>query len=297
MGADMGNRTQQSTAANRGFTLTELIMVIVIMGIIAAVVAPLIGNKFGAAAQSVKRAGWVQQAEYALTHLRQDLAVSVPNSVFTSETVAGSDQVVEFLSAPVDSELFTARYRNRQLAGQDRLQPKNDISFDLFGAYDTAPAYVSIGNPSALQARQDWEAGPGNSGNLATVSDITAGTGENGNPISNVELTASHDFGDHSPYYRAYFFSGPIAYECDDADNPGFLYRVRGYTSLSTAASYPARTASAIRDRVIRNLQSCGFELIPGTVYSPPALRVRLEIGDSTESIVLYDTIVLRNAS
>lgn len=284
---------------SNGFTLVELVIVIVISGIIAAVVAPLIGNKFGAVSQSIERAEWVEQAEFAFLKMRQDLANSVPNSVFTSEPSSGADQVVEMLAAPVSDLAYAARYRDRQLNPYDRLQPNNDNSFDLFGTFSELPDYVSVGTNSATQMRAAWEAlrGGGNVGTIARVNTaaVTNSTAENGSPITNISLSANHNFGGHSPFFRAYFTEGPVAYECDVLN--GLIYRVSNYQNLATGTAYAARTATADSNRVIRNLVSCEFNLVSGSVYSPPTLYVRLEIGNDRESIELVDAIVLSNGS
>jgi MSHA biogenesis protein MshO len=281
---------------NYGFTLTELVIVIVLIGIISAVIVPLIGNKFSAVNQSTERASWVQQAEYAMFHIQQDLAVSVPNSIYVSEL----DQVIEFLGIDSQSSVYAARYRDKQLLGFDRLQPNNDSSFDVFGNFPnlaTTANFVSIGTSDSSLMRTDWQTNMGsNSGTLARIDSAinTTGGSEDGGPLTTVTLTANHNFGGHSPYYRAYFFSGPVGYECDTVD--GFLYRVSSYTDLSLL-SFSNRTDTAQKDRVIDNVRSCSFELTDGSVYSPPTLRVTLGIGSATENITLISTLLLSNGS
>lgn len=280
----------------QGFTLTELIIVIVLMGILATVATPLIANKFSAVHQSTRRAHWVQQAEYALFTLRQDLANSVPNSVF----VDASGEQVEFLGALPTADLYAARYRDQPYApNHDHLRPNNDISFDIFGAFSIAPIYVSIGTANAVQMRSDWQnhLGGTNSGTLARISNINASpTGaENGGPKTLISLVANHDFGGDSLYFRAYFTNGPIAYDCNTTNQR--LYRVKAYDILDPTLDFVTRSALGNRARVIDSLAACTFELIAGTTYQPPALRVSLEIGDSSETIQLFDTILLSNGS
>ncbi len=288
------------SSQQRGFTLTELIMVIVIMGIIGAVITPLIGNKFSAVSQSTLRAGWVQQAEYAMFHIQRDLANSVPNSVYTSEPVSSADQVVEFLGIDPESEAYAARYRDKQLSPFDRLQPNNDSSFDIFANIPNLTSvarYVSIGTQNASNMITDWQTNmASNSGTLAEIASTTnsAGGSETGGPLTTITLTANHNFGAHSPYFRAYFFNGPVAYQCDTANQ--VLNRVSGYTSLGTT-NFSTRTAAGSVNRIIANLTACEFEFFAGSAYLPPSLKVAFEIGDGTESIRLINTIVLSNGS
>ncbi|GGX45605.1 PulJ/GspJ family protein [Saccharospirillum salsuginis] len=303
------------THQHRGFTLVELIMVIVIMAIIAAVVAPLIGGKYGAVIQSTERAKWVQQAEIGFFLMRRDLARAVPNSVFTSGTSGGNDQIAEFLFRDLGEPDFAYRYRHRQFNPWDRLQPNNDSSFDVFGSpgeygphtgLAQPPLYVSIGAESAADVRSSWEnlfTSP--DGDIAPVGDITNQAGENGNPIANVTIdhdddgsADNHDFDGHSPHYRAYFTNGPVAYRCLD----GQLQRIHGYNVLSNQPL--ATRLSSIRtgnnpvvSRALDNVLSCSFRVIPGQSYQPPSLEVMLEIGEGSESIRLIDTIQLENGA
>ena len=287
---------------HNGFTLVELIIVIVLIGIISTVVTPLISGKFTAVSQTADRSKWVQQAEYAVTMLRRDLANSVPNSVCTDNTVdcGLTNQAVEFLAAPPNAPVNAARYRNRQYSSYDRLRRNNDVSFDVFTQIDNLTdyySYLSIGTTNVADMRDDWQTNlVSNNGTLAEIDSFTSSAtgGENSSPLTNITLTATHSFPRNSPYFRVYFFSGPVAYYCDTT--AGFLYRVSDYTNLSSTA-FATRIATAQEDRVISNVQSCEFEWNAGMVYNPPSLRVTLQIGEGSESIQLIDTIILSNAS
>jgi len=297
-----------------GFTLVELIMVIVIMAIIAAVVAPLIGGKYGAVIQSTERAKWVQQAEVGFFLMRRDLARSVPNSVFTSGG-SGNDQITEFLFRDLGEPDFAFRYRRRQFHPWDRLQPNEDSRFDVFGSpgeygphtgLAQPSLYVSIGAESAAEVRSSWENLFGSpDGDIAPVGDITNQEGENGNPIANVTIDHdddgspdNHDFDGHSPHYRAYFTNGPVAYRCLN----GQLLRIHGYNVLSnqpltTRLSSNRTGNNPVVSRALDNVLSCSFRVIPGQSYQPPSLEVMLEIGEGSESIRLIDTIQLENGA
>jgi len=286
-------------AKTQGFTLTELIIVIVIMGILATVVTPLIANKFSAVHQSTQRAHWVQQAEYALFQIHQDLANSVPNSIFVD--TLNPYPVVEFLGAPPDAGLFVARYRDENAGARERLEPSSDNVFDIFGDFEAVPmpTYVSIGTSDAADMRDDWQ-NRHPTDTVGTLAPITSRVivATSSPPETRITLPALQNFGLGSPFFRAYFTNGPIAYECDTTNQQ--LYRVKNYDSLTLGTSFTTRTAASLainRARVIDSLIACSFELTPGSTYQPPTLIVSLEIGDSSETIQLVDTIVLSNGS
>lgn len=267
-------------------------MVITIMGVITAVIAPLIGNKFGTVAQSTQRAKWVAQAEFALFKIRQDLASSVPNSI----EVLDGGLVVEFLGNRPTSPTVAARYRELVLSPYEALDPSGaDLTFDVFGNFDALPSFVSIGAASVADLRTDWESQRigGTSGVVAEIDSLTNSTGENSAPITTITLDAAHTFNNHSPYFRAYFTDGPVAYQCDVG--AGFLYRVSGYDNFG-AAAFSTRRASGDQNIVFNDLVGCNFTFSAGTTNSPPTLSVEVSIGNAQESITLIDHIVLSNA-
>lgn len=280
----------------QGFTLIELIMVIVITGIVAAVVGPLIGGKYQAVSDSQQRAEWVQQAEFALFHIRQDLQRSVPNSVRIRE----GDQVMEFLTLDPAQSQPAHRYRDRPFPPvYDHLKINNEDAFDVFGSLNlTLPAYVSIAGSSATQLFADWqsELSGAQSGSIAEIASLTArSTCECGDcsqcPVTLVELdNNNHQFPDDSPQFRAYFTDGPVGYECAG----GRLVRHSDYTDLANT-DISTRTGSATTSRVVDNQLSCSFDWRPGFTYRPPVVNVSISIGEGSESVRLVDSIVLGN--
>lgn len=89
---------------NRGFTLIEAIVVIVITGIIAGMVAVFIRTPVDGYLDAERRAGLTDIADTAVRRMARDLRLALPNSVRTSAD--GSGLCIEFIPTKIG-----ARYR------------------------------------------------------------------------------------------------------------------------------------------------------------------------------------------
>lgn len=124
----------------RGFTLPELIIVIVLLGILGALGGIFLRGPVDAYVDQVRRATVVDSAEMVLRRIAIDVRHAVPNSVRIAENTDGClGQCLEMLNAA-----YGARYRDEPAPGPGggnaakRLRfNSTDDSFNVQGAFTT----------------------------------------------------------------------------------------------------------------------------------------------------------------
>ena len=164
----MKTATQQ---LNKGFTLIEAVIVIVITGIIAAVVAIFIRAPVQGDFDSVARAELTDAADTALRRMTRDLRLALPNSIRTGAN--GTGQYVEFLMTSTGG---------RYLDEDDNPSSGNILDFND----NTKVAFDVIGPTPAISGGDQivvYNLGPGMSpadayegNNRATVASVAANT-------------------------------------------------------------------------------------------------------------------------
>ena len=136
-----GPHSPRAQARAAGFSLVELIVVIVITGIIASVVGLFITGPIQGFLDLSRRAGLVDGAQLALTRMGRDLRAALPNSVRIS-----GDAIEVLLTADGD------RYRvEGPGAAADRLQfTAADDSFNTLTPLSPPDPVPPVGTPYGI---------------------------------------------------------------------------------------------------------------------------------------------------
>jgi MSHA biogenesis protein MshO len=278
----------------RGFTMIELTMVIVIMGVLAVTLTfflrPAIDNYVAGA----NRADLSDQADVALRRLLRDVRLAVPNSVRTP----GSQCV----------ELVPTSGGGRLRMGPDSV---NDVSpgcapgASCAAPLDTSQAttVVDVLTPlSAVPATGDWlvlgNQNPNdvyagvNRAAITGVSTPAATQGKHRLAIASTQFPGGYDSGRFSIVPNA---QKAVFYACSGADGTldasgngkGTLYRLSNYGFNS---SYPAGCPStAGADVVATQVKSCTFvyDPNPGATQQFGFVWIDLELARNNETVGL----------
>lgn len=257
----------------RGFTVIELIVVIVITGILAGVLARFLGEPVRGWLQVSSRALLVDQADLALRRIATEVQRALPNSV----RVACAGQCLEIL-VTVDGGMYRAQVSGLNPADDPLDFTAPDQSFDVLGGLRAAPAagaQVVVYNLGS--APNDAYAG----GNRATLAA--------GSSAARIVLTAPTLFPFASPRQRFYVLGGPVSFLCDPL--AGTLRRNAGYP---IAALQP--TATNVGDPLANRVTACNFRFDPGTATRGGLLTLTLSLADGEESVTLLHQVHVFNA-
>jgi MSHA biogenesis protein MshO len=290
----------------RGFTLIELIVVILLMGIVAALAGRNITEPVLGFVDTSRRAGLVDAGHTAVNRITREVRLALPNSVRISGSTA-----LEFLRTRSGG-----RYRIAPDPGLPLSDPLDfggtDTSFDVLGTLRTfgricAATSPSCGGPAASTAacmndpRLDclvvYNTGQPEDCGLLASGRTNAYCGDNVAGIDTADVAAGtisfvNDVGAFplsSPNQRFHIVDTAVSYLCDLGTRT--LRRYDGYAFgpvQPTVASPPPVSGRVLAS----NLTGCEFSYDPGTATRAALLAVRLTFADAEapdERVVLYE--------
>ena len=271
--------------SSKGFTLVEMIMVIVITGIIGGMVAMFIRAPMQGYVDSARRAEMTDIADTALRRMSRDLRLALPNSV----RVSPSGTYLEFIPTTGGGRYRTA------LPGDPLNFAAADPSFDVLGPAVTMQVgdqvvVYNLGIPGA-----DAYAGTSRrayAGGAATTNNI--GLNLAGGP-----------FPFESPGNRFQVVATPVTYVCAPvAGGGGTLTRYWGYAlqaaqPVNAAAAPLVGAASAVLAThvgLVVGAGGCSFSYNPNVVAQRTGvLTMQLTLTDNNESITLHNATHVSN--
>lgn len=260
----------------QGFTLIELIMVIVILGVVGAMVAVFMRLPVDAYFDTARRAALSDVADTTVRRMARDLRKALPNSLRTP-----SNQCLEFIPTRTGG-----RYRavpDNSGNGDILNFAATDSSFDFFGANAAsgdqqivAGDLVAVYNLGITGA--DAYAGD----NTAAVSSVGAGA-----LAGETKLTISAKrFPFASPGNRFHVIPGNekiVSYVC----NGDKLYR---HARNAFGSSCPASGGDLLASGV-----SCNFVYNGSDLQRNGMVQILLEISSQGEAVSLYHQVNVNN--
>lgn len=266
-----------------GFTLIEAVVVIVISGIIAVMVAVFMRTPVEGYFDSVRRAELTDAADTALRRIARDVRAALPRSL--REDATASDKCIEFLPL-----VAGGRYRVQNGTGAGPFDPllfnSADTSFDVLGS-------VGLPQPAGTQLVIF---------NLG-ISGADAYVGDNRAAISSATTTSitftSMPFPFVSPSNRFHVIeNNAVVFTCvgvgtdpTTGDGTGTLNRSTRPIDSAKMATCPAGGTV-----LVGNVSACSLRYTQAVTQRNGLLSLTLELTRSNEPVQLYQEVHVDNS-
>jgi MSHA biogenesis protein MshO len=284
-----------------GFTLIELIVVIVLLGVISAGVATFIQPSVAAYTNVKVRAELMDQADTAVRRMVQDIQKAVPNSIRSATTGC-----FELIPAAVGGRYRMAADTVNDSSGG--CTPSNTCSAPL-DTTKTTTVFDSLSTLSTIPDVGDWVVVNNQNGNdvyegsnrsaitaIATYSSsapTTAPTltqGAHRITINAIQFSAGYDGGRYlvvPKSQQAVFYVCAGTGSNSSGDGTGTLYRLKAYGFNATYPSSCPSTTGA--DILATKVKSCSFIYDPsqGATQQSGYVSLDIEVMRNYESVHL----------
>ena len=262
-----------SNIRQQGFTLMELIMVIVIAGILATMTVGFITKPMEAYVDLSRRAELVDSAEMSMRMMARDIRRALPNSV--REITDGFEMI---------NTVEGGRYRDKQDPSDPSTTPlilPGGVEFDVLGNLNNAPDtsdFIVIYN--LTNTGNDYNAYNSPGVGIWNRVGIAAGS-----TTSKITMNEAMGITQGSPRQRFFIVDEVIRYQC----TAGVLYRQQ----CSIAPSPTCGTSAPISKHM--DCGSTSFSYQPGTAARAGLVTINLSLISEGERISLLHQVHVDN--
>jgi len=284
--ARSGNSGARMDSRQEGFTLTEAIIVIVILGVLASAVAVFIRGPVQAYFDVNRRAQLVDTADTALRRMHRELKGALPNSVRIGGTCTGAGNCyLEFIPVAAGGRYRSAQTGPASPTGNILDFTTADTSFDIIGSAITIPAGTSW-----LVVYNLGISGADAYSGAAAATDVRRQYSGAAGSVSAINFSSTARLPFESPSKRFQIVTTPVTYEC--APGAGALRRYSGYGfSSSQAAGAPGGTATVLAS----NVTACNFVYAQQAGRRAGLVALTLQLTQGGETISLYYQVHVSN--
>lgn len=289
----------------RGFTLVEMIMVIVITGILGSMVAKFIKGAIDSYVDTARRAELTDMADTVLRRMTRELRLAVPNSVRV--TTSGGVVYLELLLAKTGGRYVGASAEPCFVSGCSSITTLGSV-VETFSGVPGVPGGPSTGRYKVASIT-------GGSDRIVIYNQYNNESGDCGadNPsaycgdnTSLLDATApATDAGDKdvftfaaklfvpaggSPSQRFQIVEGPVTYACDKAAKTVTRYSGYGINAVQTAP------VGGVANLVATHVSDCSFAYTQGVLERWGLARLSLELTEQGEAVSLYYEMPINNS-
>ncbi len=256
----------------RGFTLIEMIVVILIVGILSGVLFMVLRGPMQAFVDVEKRTRLVDIADTALQRMTREIRLALPNSI----RVTGGT-TVEFLRT-----LDGGRYRAKPGGGaavcpggsppaQDRLNfALTGDCFEVMGALNNVPTSFGTSRAECIASTADclviYNTGQtgANAYNQDNIAVITSATTAN-----YITFADAPPFPFRSPRQRFFIVDTPVSFVCSGGE-------------INRFDDYPIGGSVAMGNLLVNQVSACSFTYNAGSATRAGLVTLSVTISDST---------------
>ena len=303
----------------RGFTLIEMVVAIIVLGIVGTTFGLFIVPAINANQAVERRAALVDSAEIAVRRMARDIRMALPNSVRVSY-VAGTGFAVEMIPTVDGGRYCLTGDANCAGASQLLTIAASDTDFDILGCFrnstftgatfpnssfrlvigDSTGAIYSAAGTNAVVTPTTTSV------TLSTVNGGGAGSGACGASSGvntsyrhHIALSAGQTFPNSSSRRRVFIVQTPVTYIC--SRTAGTLVRYYNYAISSTAptpTSPPAGATSAVvTDKIdTTNADPCVVTTLTTDVQAQGYVKLSLVVANAGETVQLNHETQLDNS-
>ncbi len=303
----------------RGFTLIELIIVMIVTAIVVVMISTIISRPLTTYFDTQRRADLAERAQVAINRMTIELENPLPYSV----RVTNGGKTLEFMPAIAAGRYWDGNGINKD---NELFAKKPDDAFNHLGQFSTAltadinatATRIVVNNTSATTLYADATDTVTKDIGVITAldnglvitpdcvidgnkndEDCADGGGANPETVDRLTLARGHTFdpsGSGSPQNRFYLVRDAVTYHCDLATET--LMRYQGYT---LAAIQPNTVASLIagasQGTLASGVTDCQFVVDSGNgTYRAPLVTMTLTMESDGESVTLVKEVMQWNA-